>query len=689
MSAPSAQHQLRQHIYGDVQGYVAIFSGKRGRNEKLNTTRTVYLRWPEDAAKITRTVQQEGSGVREVYQCAHLLTGKRRVKENAAQVIACYVDGDGAQPGTGVPDPTATVESSPGRQQFYWRLTTAIDPVRAEQINRRLAAAMRADMSGWDLTQVLRPPGTYNRKYPNNPEVQLIEIRDHAYDPDELERILPELPAETTVRAEVKLERSAAAAPIGDRDQRAYDRMVAGKRGSELQHLLNGGSVHNKPEGGPDHSADDLSAMSGLAYWYDRDPSRMAAQFLRGRDRQKLHEVHSSNGETYLEMTIGKAISGCSQTFRDFTGYDAGDAPEQRPITQPPKPVKIGTDGASTCLTEDPATLEDALQLIAQLRQENAEYRESNRDTLAWVERLAGFNEELQACNATLSSKLTAKSTEVERLNREMYADRRLGRCKNLTSSQRDTIRAVVRVASSRADHFDNDAPIITAETLGKEIGKHESTARAAAETVCSLPGSPITKAWAPGGKYGKITTYELAVRDPVELLEQFVVVAENLEEKRSSRPQPPKCKDHPNAATLAFTRHVCSKCRQVVASTFPGESGLSEQNARIGVIPPRVSTRNTVVQNPRIGTAPEPAAAPFVQVARVAPDEPVSLDQIREERRTSEDAQPLLGPPPRCTAPGCRALEFKPQADGSWRCGKSGHDPSVYQLAAVAGGSE
>ena len=44
---------------------------------------------------------------------------------------------------------------------------------------------------------------------------------------------------------------------------------------------------------------------------------------------------------------------------------------------------------------------------------------------------------------------------------------------------------------------------------------------------------------------------------------------------------------------------------------------------------------------------------------------------------------------PQRCTAPGCRALEFRQLPDGSWRCLKSGHDPSAYELAAVSGGSE
>ncbi|GAH36974.1 unnamed protein product, partial [marine sediment metagenome] len=88
-------------------------------------------------------------------------------------------------------------------------------------------------------------------------------------------------------------------------------------------------------------------------------------------------------------------------------------------------------------------------------------------------------------------------------------------------------------------------------------------TGRTAADLVCSLPGSPIKRAKAPGGKYGQVTTYELAVRDPVEILEQFVVIAENLEEKKSSRPAPPTCQKHPEARV--DTLHECSRCREIV----------------------------------------------------------------------------------------------------------------------------
>ena len=153
-------------------------------------------------------------------------------------------------------------------------------------------------------------------------------------------------------------------------------------------------------------------------------------------------------------------------------------------------------------------------------------------------------------------------------------------------------------------------------------------------------------------GKYGQLTTYELAVRDPAEILEQFVVIAENLEEKKSSRPQPPECQQHPEAKVT--TLHECSDCKEIVEL-----QPLCGKFVRIGPVSPPVDVPVLVHE----------------QVVRIAP--PVSLPDYAATRGQER--------PDRCPAPGCGAMEFKPYPDGSWRCLKSAHDPSAYVLA-VAG---
>src|SRR5215211_7968415 len=104
------------------------------------------------------------------------------------------VVGYGAQVPPNLPQPTAVVNSSPGRQQFYWRLSMPVPPDIGEGLNRRLAYVLGADKSGWDLTQLLRPPGTRNRKYPDTPAVEVEELEKNAHDAGDLDRFLPQLP---------------------------------------------------------------------------------------------------------------------------------------------------------------------------------------------------------------------------------------------------------------------------------------------------------------------------------------------------------------------------------------------------------------------------------------------------------------------------------------------------------------
>lgn len=67
--------------------------------------------------------------------------------------------------------PTYLWESSPGRFQGLWLLDKQLPPIEAQNLNRSLSYEIGADKSGWDLTQVLRVPGTINHKYPDTPPV--------------------------------------------------------------------------------------------------------------------------------------------------------------------------------------------------------------------------------------------------------------------------------------------------------------------------------------------------------------------------------------------------------------------------------------------------------------------------------------------------------------------------------------
>ena len=130
---------LWHHVYGGQRGVQALFSGARLKpgSKELEDTRTAYLEWPSERDRARSWVERETTSGRETYHCAHLLTGRRRVKANAAPVLALWVDGGGAEAKPHTPEPTAVVESSPGREQVYWRLSEPVAPEVGERLNRR------------------------------------------------------------------------------------------------------------------------------------------------------------------------------------------------------------------------------------------------------------------------------------------------------------------------------------------------------------------------------------------------------------------------------------------------------------------------------------------------------------------------------------------------------------------------
>jgi hypothetical protein len=180
---------LWHHVFGDARGLLAIC------HTNGSTFDTHYFSYPtavETAAEWALEQSQKG---REVYFCVHLLTAAKRIKKNAAEVHTLWGELDGAEVPSKEHAPTAVVESSPGRFHCYWRLADPIPPEDAELLNKRLAREIEADPSGFDLTQILRVPGTVNHKYDDHPIVEILQLnKNRTYSAGDLDRILPPLP---------------------------------------------------------------------------------------------------------------------------------------------------------------------------------------------------------------------------------------------------------------------------------------------------------------------------------------------------------------------------------------------------------------------------------------------------------------------------------------------------------------
>ena len=189
------------HLYGDRRFYIQVCTLNPKADAWDEGKPVAYM--PSDRAVIERMIRRLSDSGLNVYVSAHGYIDNRRggVKANAAPIDVLWVERDEATIPPDVPEPTMTVETSPGRYHDYWRLSRTIAAEVAEDLNRRLTYHIGGD-SGWALTKRLRPPETINHQPDRRPgihQVRLLEVDDaRVLDPDELEQILPKLPPAPT-----------------------------------------------------------------------------------------------------------------------------------------------------------------------------------------------------------------------------------------------------------------------------------------------------------------------------------------------------------------------------------------------------------------------------------------------------------------------------------------------------------
>ena len=106
------------------------------------------------------------------------------------------------------------------------------------------------------------------------------------------------------------------------------DAAFKSKKGTEIKRLWDG-----------DHSAyssqseADLALCSNLAFWLDKDPVAIDAAFREsGLYREKWDEKHSSDGRTYGETTIEKAINSCHSFYGEGVQHNQESWPDPTPF---------------------------------------------------------------------------------------------------------------------------------------------------------------------------------------------------------------------------------------------------------------------------------------------------------------------------------------------------------------------
>jgi hypothetical protein len=170
-----------QVAFGSKVGYICI-----AVSPDLKAWREEYYEWPRQADKMLEVIEFY-SAANNVYYCPQLLAKQKRNKENVKACPNIWSDLDTCTPDRLLLQPTVTIESSPGRFQAVWALSEDVSPSDAEMLAMRIAyhhAPHGADRSGWDLSQLLRVPTTFNFKYGSgfdSPQVTVTNIKPVRY----------------------------------------------------------------------------------------------------------------------------------------------------------------------------------------------------------------------------------------------------------------------------------------------------------------------------------------------------------------------------------------------------------------------------------------------------------------------------------------------------------------------------
>lgn len=124
-----------------------------------------FIATPEEAVARLQVLQDKGAGI-----FVQLNPGMGRGKASITRLAAYFLDTDGAPVEPimkAMPKPLGVTSSSEGNYHIYWRTEDPMDNFRPTQ--KTLAQAFNCDEAMVNLDRVVRIPGTWHVKNPQNP----------------------------------------------------------------------------------------------------------------------------------------------------------------------------------------------------------------------------------------------------------------------------------------------------------------------------------------------------------------------------------------------------------------------------------------------------------------------------------------------------------------------------------------
>lgn len=232
MPLPSSMSEAQElgkffkHIWGDTHGYVYLPT----LNRETGQWRKVFFEWPLHEASIIQHVTTAAAmGLDSYYSPALYKDHSSATKDNILGVNVLWSEFDGnapshwdgsesapAQDGPSegpsgayegpLPPPSLRVQTSlDGHEHVYWRLDNTVTNTQwIDDKNKAITYSLRSDTSGWDATQILRPPFTLNTK--RDLPVTIVEVNDNVYEVDNFKFLKPpvQLVSEAIESIEIK-----------------------------------------------------------------------------------------------------------------------------------------------------------------------------------------------------------------------------------------------------------------------------------------------------------------------------------------------------------------------------------------------------------------------------------------------------------------------------------------------------
>lgn len=148
-------------LYRDQTGFV--YSPVKSKSDFEQS----FFAWPSERQALLDHVKIRGRE-HDVYICPSVFSKKEATKESFKSTKVVWVEFDGQEQidFKDVPKPDCIVQTSTTTHLHCYWATELFDSGKAvDDINRRLTYYLKADSSGWDCTQLLRPPTSTNFKH--------------------------------------------------------------------------------------------------------------------------------------------------------------------------------------------------------------------------------------------------------------------------------------------------------------------------------------------------------------------------------------------------------------------------------------------------------------------------------------------------------------------------------------------